>query len=558
MSKFQPWFRSQSHPLLRFLRNGKPTISILIYRQVTSLGYSCYTTFTLIIFLSKSPSPRCSPSTWSHLRVNMSPPTSSSTPEVNQPISVPPTTEPTAQDNISEQPVMQQTTSEPRAANAKRKRSFLQDLLRQHRVKELSEVPGVRRSILAILKASWLNVLLIFIPLSWTFHFVKLNDTLVFIFSSLAIVPLARLLRFATEELSLRLGQTLAGLLNATLGNTVELIVAITALVKCELDVVQSSLIGSIISNLLLVLGTCFFAGGICFPEQGFDTSAVQLNSSLLMLSVIAVLLPAVFHIAIQSNADSENALTAAQEAHDLLVISHGVAIILLIIYPCYLFFQLFTHKHLYEGPDTQNSVKYNPSAAQQAGPASSSPPSNHAEACSMAREEEEETPQMSSKVAIALLVVVTVVVAITAESLVDSINGLTSSGHISKVFVGLVLLPIVGNTAEHVASIMASVKDELSLSLGIAVGSSIQISLFLIPFTTTLGWILGKPLTLLFDPFESVALFFTVLTVNYVVQDGKSNWLEGMILVCLYAVVGVTFWFYPGSDPAGVLASCT
>jgi len=118
-------------------------------------------------------------------------------------------------------------------------------------------------------------------------------------------------------------------------------------------------------------------------------------------------------------------------------------------------------------------------------------------------------------------------------------------------------LLPIVGNAAEHLTAVTVSVKDKLTLSLGVAVGSSIQIALFVVPFIITLGWILGKPLTLLFDPYESVVLFLAVLTVNYIVQDGKSNWLEGLILICLYLIAGLTFWFYPGSDPSGVLAQC-
>jgi len=117
--------------------------------------------------------------------------------------------------------------------------------------------------------------------------------------------------------------------------------------------------------------------------------------------------------------------------------------------------------------------------------------------------------------------------------------------------------LPIVGNAAEHVTAVTVSVKDKLNLSLGVAVGSSIQIALFVIPFIITIGWIMGRPLTLLFDPYESVSLFLAVLTVNYAVQDGTSNWLEGMILMCLYLILGVTFWFYPGSDPSGVLATC-
>jgi len=172
--------------------------------------------------------------------------------------------------------------------------------------------------------------------------------------------------------------------------------------------------------------------------------------------------------------------------------------------------------------------------------------------------EEDDESPQMDVRTTIVLLIVITVVVAITAEFLVDSIDGLTQSGHISKGFVGLILLPIVGNAAEHLTAVTVSVKDKLTLSLGVAVGSSIQIALFVIPFIVTLGWILGKPLTLLFDPFESIVLFLSVLTVNYVVQDGKSNWLEGMILMCLYTIIAVVFWYYPVSDPAGILATCT
>ncbi|KAN0120701.1 calcium/proton exchanger [Russula decolorans] len=437
--------------------------------------------------------------------------------------------------------------------------AIFKDMWRQHRrEKPLGEAPGVRKSVIAIFKTSWLNVLLIFIPLSWIFHYVKLSNTLVFVFSFLAIVPLAKLLAFATDDLSLRFGQTLAGLLNATLGNAVELIVAIIALVKCELTVVQSSrehsfllcivrgLVGSILSNLLLVLGMCFFAGGTRFSEQGFGISAVQLNSSLLTLSVIAVLLPAAFHNAVQPT-NGIDPLTNQQEGHDILSISHGVAIILLFIYLCYLVFQLFSHKNLYDDNhgDVQQSVAY---------------PSNDArslEAGSEGEGEIEEQPKMGMQTTVILLIVVTVLVAITAEFLVDSIDGLTSSGHISKGFVGLILLPIVGNAAEHVTAVTVSVKNKITLSLGVAVGSSIQIALFVIPFTVILGWILGKPLTLLFDPFESIVLFLAVLTVNYVVQDGKSNWLEGMILMCLYAIIAVTFWYYPVSDPAGILSSC-
>ncbi|KAF8149859.1 Sodium/calcium exchanger protein-domain-containing protein [Crassisporium funariophilum] len=474
--------------------------------------------------------------------------------------------------------------------------------------KKLGPAPNFLQSLKAIILASWLNLLLVCIPVSWALNFAipstnKNKDTIVFVFSFLAIIPLAKLMGFATEELSLRVGQTLAGLLNATL---------IIALVKCQLRIVQASLVGSVLSNLLLVLGMCFFAGGVKYSEQGFGVSSTQLNSSLLTISVIAVLLPAAFHF----SADAQ--LSNDDEAQDILAVSHGVSTSTVpsFIYAGYLWFQLVSHTDLYQdsGKHVIESTSYGQpnkllarlrrkkdvefQETKQPATRSStmtgstmSGPTTHGgvpsgvqngsltthveETSAEEEEEEEELPQMSVWMTIVLLVIVTVLVAITAEWLVDSIDGLTESGKISKEFVGIILLPIVGNAAEHVTAVTVSVKDKLTLSLGVAVGSSIQIALFVIPFIVILAWILGKPLTLLFDPFESIAMFLSVLTVNYVVQDGKSNWLEGFILMALYLILAVTFWFYPGnsknlprlylsvtallgSDPSGVLKTCT
>lgn len=453
--------------------------------------------------------------------------------------------------------------------------------------KQVGQPPSVLQGIKAIITMSWLNLLLVCIPVSWALHFVwakdttSTQDTIIFVFSFLSIIPLAKLLAFATDELSCRVGQTLAGLLNATLGNAVELIVSIIALVKCELQIVQSSLVGSILSNLLLVLGMCFFAGGTKFSEQGFGVSATQLNSSLLTVSVIAVLLPAAFHFA--AGAD----IADPKEGREILAVSHGSAIILLFIYICYLVFQLFSHKDLYQDKHEDNfqSTSYpvhpegslrrrlhwpkNKGANDEekaetstngVNPQETTSSQSHGTAAApteVGEEDEVEEPLLSVATTIGLLVAVTVVVAVTAEFLVDSINGLTESGNISKEFVGLVLLPIVGNAAEHVTAVTVSVKDKLDLSLGVAVGSSIQIALFVIPFIVTLGWIIGKPLTLLFDPYESIVLFLSVLVVNYTVADGKSNWLEGMILMCLYLMLAVTFWYYPGVNISQQLAQC-
>ncbi|KAG1873383.1 Sodium/calcium exchanger protein-domain-containing protein [Suillus tomentosus] len=448
--------------------------------------------------------------------------------------------------------------------------------------KRIAKPPTVRRSIQAIFFASWLNALLVFIPISWAMNFALPDQhTPTFVFTFLAIIPLTKLLAFATDELSLRVGQTLAGLLNATLGNAVELIVSIIALAKCQLTIVQSSLVGSILSNLLLVLGMCFFAGGLRFSEQGFGQSAVQLNSSLLTISVIAVLLPGAFHMALQGQPEYDELSTD----YNILKTSHGVAIILLFIYASYLVFQLCSHKALYDdvNEDMQPTKGYagqNPfrlhrrrrvitdgenvlspssthdreAAATLSHPTDPNPdvePGTH----SIASVETEIQPLMNLAVCFWLLAVVTVLTTVTAVFLVDSIDGLTSSGSINKEFVGIILLPIVGHAADHVIEVTVSVKDKLTLSLGVAVGSSIQIALFVIPFIVTLGWIMNKPLTLLFDPLESIVMFLSVLTVNYVVQDGKSNWLEGMILMCAYMILAITFWYYPGTQ--GIFPNC-
>ncbi|KAA1082381.1 hypothetical protein PGT21_001626 [Puccinia graminis f. sp. tritici] len=423
--------------------------------------------------------------------------------------------------------------------------------------KKLSESnPTYKQSLNAIIRSSWLNVLLIFIPISWILHFVTPNqDAAIFTTCMLAIIPLAKLLGFGTEEIAMRVGQTLGGLLNATLGNAVELIVAILALVKCELVVVQSSLLGSILSNLLLVLGMCFFAGGVRFSEQAFSITAAQLNSSLLIMSVIAILIPAGFHAAFSNLSDSV-------EGPDVLKMSRGIAVILLVIYAAYLVFQLWSHAHLYtqtstsanehEGHTTwrghkilrpSNSVRaqQHPTIIQNSADGSSHPEP-------MEEEDEEEVPSLNAVSAIILLGLSTALVGVTSEWLVDSINGITRTGVISEAWVGLILLPIVGNAAEHLTAVSVSVKDKLDLSMAVAVGSSIQIALFVVPLLVILGWIMDKPLTLLFDPFESITLFLSVLIVNYTIQDGRANWIEGFILMCVYVIVAVAFFFYPSN----------
>ncbi|AAW40631.1 calcium ion transporter, putative [Cryptococcus deneoformans JEC21] len=475
--------------------------------------------------------------------------------------------------------------------------------------KKIGKAPTYWGSIKAAITSTWLNILLVFIPIGWALYLAKhsggkdsISDTAVFCCTFIAIIPLAGLLGFATEEAALRLGQTLGGLLNATLGNAVELIVAILALIKCELQVVQSSLVGSILSNILLVLGMCFFAGGVRFAEQAIKSTAAQLNASLLLIAVIAVLIPSAFHFSISSSTSNTDASELANgEGADLLSMSHAVSILLLILYLGYLLFQMWTHATYYVDDAVTGSTQYPeaitnvseklkfrnfhrrkhdeeegystattvseatvpPSARPGGGevPATHGPGTvasetgNRVEHESEEEEEEEETPQMNVVCTIALMVIDTVLVGVTAEFLVDSINGMVESNpSLSAEWVGLILLPIVGNAAEHFTAVSVSVKDKLDLSISVAVGSSIQIALFVIPVIELLAWTIGKPMTLLFDPYESIVLFLSVLIVNQTLADGRSNWMEGMVLMMLYIIIAVSFWYYPGSTTATLL----
>ncbi|KAL9034683.1 MAG: hypothetical protein Q9214_006935, partial [Letrouitia sp. 1 TL-2023] len=291
------------------------------------------------------------------------------------------------------------------------------------------------------------NVLLVFVPLGILAGALGWKATVVFVLNFLAIVPLASLLSFATEELSAKLGQTLGGLMNATFGNAVELIVSIVALKNNEIRIVQASMLGSVLSNILLVLGCCFLAGGIRFPEQKFNETVASTMSSLMAVSTASLIIPATLYAAMGGPQDDKD--------DNILILSHGTAVILLILYGLYLFFQLKTHAHLFD--EERN-------AEEGAG-------------------EPEEEHILSPWAAGVALVIVTILVAVCAEYLVDSIDSIVETAHISRTFIGLILLPIVGNAAEHVTAVVVASKNKMDLAIGVAIGSSMQIALLVTPF---------------------------------------------------------------------------
>ncbi|GJN88378.1 hypothetical protein Rhopal_001344-T1 [Rhodotorula paludigena] len=389
------------------------------------------------------------------------------------------------------------------------------------------EAPTFVQSLRNFLLSGYLNVLLVAVPLAFASHFAHWGATADFVLSFVAIIPLASLLGDATEQCSLRLGQTIGGLLNATFGNAidenlpqVELIVSILALIRGELRIVQTSLLGSILSNLLLVLGCSFLAGGLVFKEQTFQMTAAQASSSLMVLGCSTLVIPAAYRASQLDGSldrDRDGALSLLAGVKDgkadldgLLKLSRGTAIILLICYATYLFFQLRSHHYLFEDPS----------------------------------EHEEEEAKMNIQTAIGALVVVTVVTAFAADILVGAIDEFAQERNIPKAFIGLILLPIVGNAAEHVTSIWMATKGKMELTIGVAIGSSIQIGVGLIPILVIVGWIINQDLTLFFENFETIVLFVSVLLVDILVSDGKSNYLEGLMLIALYLVIALAFWF--------------
>ncbi|KAG8834148.1 hypothetical protein FRC18_002525 [Serendipita sp. 400] len=429
--------------------------------------------------------------------------------------------------------------------------------------KKIVSRPTLTQCFVNTVKYSWINVMLLLLPVAWAVHFSHQSETIVFTFSFLSIIPLAALLGFATEELANYTGPTVGGLFNATFGNAVELIISILALVKGQLRIVQAAMLGSILSNCLLVLGMCFLAGGLRFHEQGYGVRIAQQQISLLSLAVFSISIPAAFTSSARVLQDKE-----------ILAISRATSIILLVCYIAFLVFQLWTHSYLY----TLESSKRHAAATFQAGDSDSIAPPvgqsvfrvssifSHSSSDSDSRspstdniaspitltthqapppEHEEEVPQLTAKFAFVLLVIVTVLTGLTAEFLVDSIAGLISKTRVTEEFVALILLPLVGNAAEHVTAVTVSVRNKLDLALAVAVGSSIQIALFVLPFLVILGWWIGQPLSLNFDTFEAVVVVLSVVVVNFAISDGRTNWLEGFVLMATYVLIGVAVFYY-------------
>ncbi|ODQ81796.1 hypothetical protein BABINDRAFT_160035 [Babjeviella inositovora NRRL Y-12698] len=405
------------------------------------------------------------------------------------------------------------------------------------------------KSVKLTFTSSPITFLLAVVPVGLVAGNLGWSSNLVFWVNFVGIIPLASVLAFATEELAEHVGQTLGGLLNATFGNAVELIVSIIALRQNQVRIVQASMLGSILSNSLLVLGCCFIAGGYNRLQQVFNQTAAQTMSSLMALATAGLLIPAAFHASLPTPQPGKGLLDRSlistlefpvpgTSDDQVLALSRGTSIILLVVYVLFLIFQLGTHKSIFEQQNTELDNTITEIAQQTRGVQL---PTDEADAS-------EESEHLSLIASLIVLFLTTIVVSFAADFLVGSIDDLVANSGLSKTFIGLIVIPIVGNAAEHVTAVVVAVKDKMDLSIGVAIGSSLQIALFVTPFMVLVGWAVDVPMSLYFSTFETAVLFMSVFISNIVILDGESNWLEGAMLLCTYLIIALAFFYYPDS----------
>jgi Ca2+:H+ antiporter len=351
-----------------------------------------------------------------------------------------------------------------------------------------------------------LDVLLIFIPIAAVLHYTHGSPLWTFLASGMAIIPLAGWMGRATESLAEKLGAGIGGLLNATFGNAAEMIIAFQGLRAGLTEVVKASITGSILGNILLVFGLSVLTGGLKYRNQKFNRTAASMSATLMGLSAIGLLIPAVFHWVTRGQ------LQAGEVEQAEANISLEISVILFVTYILSLIFTLRTHKDLYLGTS----------------------------------EAHEESSPMSLKRAVIVLVIATAFIAWMSELLVHAVEPASKTVGLTEVFVGVIVVAIIGNAAEHSTAILMALKNQMDLSYHIAVGSSMQIALFVAPVLVFLSYAIGRPMNLLFTTFEVITVGLAVAIVSLVAVDGESNWMEGVMLLAVYVIFAIAFFFLP------------
>lgn len=350
--------------------------------------------------------------------------------------------------------------------------------------------------------------LLVFIPISIAAEFLEWGSLTVFITSGIAIIPLAVWLSTATEEIAVVTGPSIGGLLNAVFGNATELIIALVALKAGLVDIVKASITGTIISNLLLVMGLSMLLGGLRYKEQDFKPIVARVNGSSMTLAVTAIVLPTL--VISTSNGVEPRAIAN---------LSITVAAVLIIVYGLTLLFSLKTHSHLYDVGILD---------LEEASGAEST------------------ADKPNLWLWIGVLVASTVAVAFESEIFVGVVEEATQGLGLTPLFTGVILLPLVGGAAEYVTAVSVAIKNNMDLSVSVAMGSSLLVALFMAPLLVLVGQAIGQPMDLDFNPFEAVAVAIAVTVANLITLDGRSDWLEGTLLLATYIVLGAAFYFHP------------
>lgn len=354
----------------------------------------------------------------------------------------------------------------------------------------------------------FLRYLLIFVPLAVIAELMHWDPLMIFLFSAVALVPLAGLLGEATEELAIHTGPKIGGLLNATLGNAAELIITIVALSAGKVELVKASITGSILGNLLLILGLSLLLGGLKHGIQKFDRGLAGMSGSMMTLAVVGLMIPTIFELLREIQQGRLDVFQTEVDDPALLSLSIGVAAILILLYILSLVFQF-----------------------QQPADAS-------------AHAEEGHTARWSIPQSVGVLAACTIAIVFLSEFMVGAVEPVVESLGVSEFFLGIIIIPLVGNVAEHIVGVQVAYKNKMDLSLSISLGSSMQIALFVAPLLVFIGMLVGHPMTLFFTPFEVATLSLAVLLATLISVDGRSNWLEGAQLLGVYVIAGMGFFF--------------
>ena len=354
--------------------------------------------------------------------------------------------------------------------------------------------------------SSPINVLLVAAPVSWVLAATIPGSPWVFLTAAAALIPLAGLIGLGTEQLARRSGPGWGGFLNATFGNAAELIIAVVALRSGHVELVKASITGSIVGNLLLVLGLSFFVGGLGRRSQKFHRTAASNTTAMLFLSVVALVMPAVFDLSVYGR--------LGRESPALNRLSIASAIVLILAYAGSLIYAFTSQRDLFR--------------------------STH--------EGEHDEPILPTGVAVAVLAAGTLLTTVQAELLVGAMEPALARFGFTELFVGVIVIALIGNAAEHYSAVTAARRDEMTLAVEIAIGSSAQITLLVAPALVLYSFAIGHPMTLLFNGFEIAAIALSVLSTSIVVTDGESNWVEGLQLLSVYLILALAFYFVPAS----------